>query len=165
MLGYELPEEMIATITDIGRQVYVELPRRAEFMQLMAEPGSVSGFEFQMHRKDGGTIWVSENARAIRDANDTLLYYEGTTEDITERKRAEEALRESEHKVSEALEFNRKILNTSSIGILTYKESGQCVSANAAAAKVTGGTLAAAFGTKLSRNSVLEEIRDVSGSH
>jgi PAS domain S-box-containing protein len=110
-------------------------------MQLMAEPGSVSGFEFQMHRKDGGTIWVSENARAIRDANDTLLYYEGTTEDITERKWTEEALRESEHRVSEALEFNRKILNTSSIGILTYNESGQCVSANTAAAKITGGTL------------------------
>jgi len=62
--------------------------------------------------------------------------------DISERKRAEEAMRESEHKVSEALEFNRKILETTSIGILTFKESGQCVSANAAVARITGGTMA-----------------------
>jgi diguanylate cyclase (GGDEF)-like protein/PAS domain S-box-containing protein len=61
---------------------------------------------------------------------------------VIERKRADEALRESEQKISEALEFNRKILDTSSIGILTYNKSGQCVSANAAAAKVVGATVA-----------------------
>ncbi|MGA1977922.1 MAG: PAS domain S-box protein [Bacteroidales bacterium] len=62
--------------------------------------------------------------------------------DITERKKAETALRKSEKKVSEALEFSKKILVTSSIGILTYKKSGQCVSANVAAAKATGATIA-----------------------
>jgi two-component system cell cycle sensor histidine kinase/response regulator CckA len=66
----------------------------------------------------------------------------GIARNITERKRAEVALRESEHKVSEALEFNRRILDTSCIGILTYKKSGQCVSANAAAAKVVGAAVA-----------------------
>jgi|GEM_PF-1943077 len=61
--------------------------------------------------------------------------------DITKRKQTEEMVRESNQKVIEALEFNRKILNTSSIGILIYKESGQCISANKAVAKATGGTV------------------------
>ena len=92
MLGYESPEELIAKITDIGQQVYVESPRRAEFVRLMEEQGSVSEFEFQMQRKDGGIVWVSENTRAVRDANGIILYYEGKTEDITEHKQMEEKL-------------------------------------------------------------------------
>lgn len=63
------------------------------------------------------------------------------TLNITVRKLTESALRKSEKKISEALEFNRKILDTSSIGIITYKKSGQCVSANAAAAKAIGATV------------------------
>ena len=62
--------------------------------------------------------------------------------DTTERKRAEEALHESETKILEALHFNKTILNTSSIGILTYKESGQCTYANDAAAKIVGTNVA-----------------------
>jgi len=92
MLGYASPEEMIATVTDIARQVYVESPRRADFVRLMAEQGSAFGFEFQMHRKDGGSLWVSENVRTVRDAEGRILYYEGTVEDITERKQAETKL-------------------------------------------------------------------------
>ena len=64
------------------------------------------------------------------------------SKDITERKLAEEALRESECKILEALEFNKTILNTSSIGILTYKESGQCTYANDAVAKIVGTNVA-----------------------
>jgi PAS domain S-box-containing protein len=98
MLGYGSPEEMLATITDISRQIYVDSPRRADFMQVMAEQGSVTGFEFQMRRKDGSTLWVSENARAVHDAEGRVLYYEGTAEDITRRKQAEESLRASEER-------------------------------------------------------------------
>ncbi len=73
---------------------------------------------------------------------DRANVYQCNIRNITERKQAEEVLRDNQHRVSEALEFNQKILNSSSIGILTYKESGQCVSANASAARITGGTLA-----------------------
>jgi len=98
MLGYASPQEMIATVTDIAQQVYVEAPHRDEFMRLMAEQGSVSGFEFQMRRKDGSTLWVSENVRSVRDAEGRILYYEGTVENITDRKLAEKQLQESEAK-------------------------------------------------------------------
>src|SRR4029077_4949454 len=51
--------------------------------------GQVEGFEYQVRRRDGAKIWFSENARAVKDAAGKLRYYEGTVEDITERKRAE----------------------------------------------------------------------------
>src|ERR671914_1127053 len=94
MLGYESPEELLGAISNISNQLYVEPGRREEFYQLALRDGFVSGFEVQMHRKDGDTAWVSANARAIYDAGGGITGYEGTVENITERKRAEEALRQ-----------------------------------------------------------------------
>src|SRR5215204_1202836 len=94
MLGYESPEELLGAISNIRHQLYVEPGRREEFYQRALRDGFVSGFEVQMHRKDGNLVWVSANARAIYDAGGGISGYEGTLEDITERKRAEEALRE-----------------------------------------------------------------------
>lgn len=94
--GYDSPVAMMATITDLGRQLYVRPQDRAEFVRLMEEQGAVCGWEVQYYRQDGSIIWVSENARAVHDARGELAYYEGTVEDITERKRVEDALRDSE---------------------------------------------------------------------
>ncbi|MBI3851781.1 MAG: SpoIIE family protein phosphatase [Verrucomicrobia bacterium] len=94
--GYDSPEELMRAITDIARSLYVDPNRRAEFVRLMQENQIVTGFESQVNRKDGKVIWISENVRVVRDAQGRLLYYEGTVEDITERKRAEERLRDSE---------------------------------------------------------------------
>jgi two-component system, NarL family, sensor histidine kinase UhpB len=94
MFGYESPEELLANVSDVGDQLYVEPEQQTEFDRLMREHGAVSGFEVQIYRKDGSTVWVSANARAVRDATGELVGYEGTVEDITERKRAETALRE-----------------------------------------------------------------------
>ena len=93
MLGYESPEELLGAVSNISDQLYVEPGRREEFYQLALQDGFVSGFEVQMYRKDGDTVWVSANARAIYDAGGAISGYEGTVENITERKRAEEALR------------------------------------------------------------------------
>jgi PAS domain S-box-containing protein len=90
--GYSSPEELIETITDIGRQVYVNPNKRNEFLRIIQEKGVITGFELQLKRKDGGTFWASINARAVYDENGNVLYYEGTTEDITLRKEAEEKL-------------------------------------------------------------------------
>lgn len=94
MLGYKSPEELLAVTSNIGDQLYVEPERRKEFNELIREHGAVLGFEIQMRRKDGRVMWASVGARAVRDGDDNLLGYEGTVEDITERKRAEVALRE-----------------------------------------------------------------------
>ncbi|MGI8860555.1 MAG: PAS domain S-box protein [Rubrobacteraceae bacterium] len=94
MLGYESPEELLAEIRDVGDQLYVEPERRMEFRRLAGQQGAISGFEIAMRRKDGGVVWVSVTARAIRDAAGEPTGYEGTMEDVTERKNAERALRE-----------------------------------------------------------------------
>jgi PAS domain S-box-containing protein len=94
MLGYESPEELLGAISDIRDQLYVEPERRDDFYKPALRDGFVSGFEVRMIRKDGNLVWASANARAIYDADGSILGYEGTVEDITERKRAEEALRE-----------------------------------------------------------------------
>ncbi|MCI0538429.1 MAG: SpoIIE family protein phosphatase [Verrucomicrobiales bacterium] len=114
--GYSSPEELIRGLTNIGDQLYVDPRRRPEFIRLMEEHDVVSGFESKIRRKDSSVIWISENVRAVRDAKNQLLYYEGTVEDITERKRAEEELRNSEtlyHSLVETLPQNifRKDLN------------------------------------------------------
>ncbi len=93
MLGYETPEEVLENITDIASQLYVNPERRAELKRALAEDGFVTGFESQIKRKDGKTVWVRENSRAVRDANGEILYYEGFVTDITERRQADEALR------------------------------------------------------------------------
>jgi len=107
--GYETPSELINAVSDITQQLYVDPNRRTEFVRLMVEKGEVSRFESQIYRKDGSVIWISENARAVRDPGGRVVYYEGTVEDITERKRAESALRESEllyHSLVECLPQN-----------------------------------------------------------
>jgi PAS domain S-box-containing protein len=94
MLGYESPEELLETISNIGGQLYAEPERREEVYRLALRDGFVSGFEVEWFRKDGSHVWVSVNARAVYDARGGIAGYEGTVEDITERKRAEEALRQ-----------------------------------------------------------------------
>ncbi len=64
----------------------------------LRQGGEIDGLEVQMGRTDGTTIWLSASARPARDEHGRLLYYQGAVEDITERKLAEEAARESERR-------------------------------------------------------------------
>jgi PAS domain S-box-containing protein len=94
MLGYDSPEELITSIDDISKQVYVDPHLRAEFRALMEKQGGVRNFECELYRKDGRKIWISTNARAIfKDG--VITYYEGMNEDTTERKRLGEQLRQA----------------------------------------------------------------------
>jgi PAS domain S-box-containing protein len=94
--GYDSPVELMASIKDIGRSLYVDPARREEFVRMMQSSDTIIGFESQIYRKDGSTIWISENCRAVRDAHGKLLYYEGSVEDITQGRQTEMNLRNSE---------------------------------------------------------------------
>lgn len=91
--GYDLPEDMIATVTNLAGHLYVDPGRRDEFIRLMQEQERVTGFEALVYRKDGSWIWVSQGARALRDPSGTLVGYEGTVQDVTQRKLGESRLR------------------------------------------------------------------------
>jgi sigma-B regulation protein RsbU (phosphoserine phosphatase) len=114
--GYETPAELKAKLTNIAQELYVERDRREEFIRIMEQNDVVTNFESRIYRKDGSVIWISENVRAVRDESGRLIQYEGTVEDITIKKGAEEQLRNSEtlyHSLVETLPQNifRKDLN------------------------------------------------------
>jgi PAS domain S-box-containing protein len=93
---YDSPYHLIAAIGDIERQLYVDPHRRDDFVRVMEEQGFVANFEAQIYRRDRSVIWISESARAVRAADDSIQFYEGTVEDITERKQSEALFREKE---------------------------------------------------------------------
>lgn len=104
MYGFESTADLIAHFTDIEQQLYVDPKRRAEFSHLMQTQGSVTDFESEVYRHDGKRIWISENARVVTDERGQILYYEGTVEDITERKRAQIALQQANERLEERVE-------------------------------------------------------------
>jgi adenylate cyclase len=88
--GYNSPEEMILGLKNIQQQLYVDLQRRQEFIDLVETNNAVLGFESQVYKQDQQIIWISENARTVRDSKGKILYYEGTVSDVTERKLAQD---------------------------------------------------------------------------
>ncbi|MEN9847363.1 MAG: hypothetical protein RL368_103 [Pseudomonadota bacterium] len=92
--GYSCTLELMQSLNDIGLQLYIQEGRREEFLKIMEVNGFVTDFESQVKRKDGKIIWISENARAVKDSYGNVLYFEGTVEDISERKKAEEELQQ-----------------------------------------------------------------------
>ena len=96
ILGYSSPEELLRERRDISLQSYVDPRCREEFKHLVEAHGAVTGFEYEAYRKDGSKVWVSENARVVRGEDGKVVCYEGTLEDITEHKRFQAQLLQSQ---------------------------------------------------------------------
>lgn len=92
ILGYDTPEEVLSTITDIPAQIYAYPEHRAKLLRLINEQGRVLNFETRFLRKDKSIAWVTLNVRAARDKTGRIDYLEGTAKDITERKILEDRL-------------------------------------------------------------------------
>lgn len=123
MLGYDSPEELIDSFKDIESELYVDPSRRLEFMEKIQSEGFVLGFGCELRKKDGGKLAVVINARDVRDESGTSLYYEGIIEDITERKKVEDAL-------SRLNELNRAIIENAPVAIFTLDKDGIFTSVN-----------------------------------
>lgn len=98
MFGYDSPEELIAACKrddTLKRRFYVTDGRREEFIKLVDERDVVTEFESEIYCRDNRRIWIAEHALAIRDAEGKLIGFQGTSIDITDHKRAEEALRKA----------------------------------------------------------------------
>jgi PAS domain S-box-containing protein len=97
--GYDSEAQMLAAVNDIGAEWYVDPERRQQFMQAMQRDGHVLDFVSEVYRhKTRERIWINETAHLVRDAAGTVLYYEGTVEDITQQRRIELALQGSERR-------------------------------------------------------------------
>ena len=117
--GYDSPRALMDAITDIGRQLYVDPQRRAAFCALIEKDDAVSEFESQICRANGEVIWVSEHARAVRDSEGRILYYEGAVEDITARKEADRAMKEARDAALESARLKSEFLANMSHEIRT----------------------------------------------
>jgi len=111
-LGYESPEEVLGTIHDISRQLFVDPQSYHTLKTLLKHQGFIEGFETEFYKRDGAKIWVSINARAVKNGNDTISYFEGFHQDITQRKRAEEALKKSVESLKRTLDGTVDALST-----------------------------------------------------
>ncbi|MEO6738743.1 MAG: PAS domain S-box protein, partial [Chthoniobacteraceae bacterium] len=92
ILGYSSPAELIAAVTDMGRQIYLHPARWETFCTAMARDSSVADFECEMTCRNGSVIWVSKHARTVTDGAGKIVCYEGTLENITARREAEAAM-------------------------------------------------------------------------
>ncbi len=115
LYGYDSPEEVLEVITDIEHQLYVRPNRRSEFVQLMKEQGAVWGFESEVYRKDGSVIWVSECARTIYGPEGELIGFEGTVEDISQRKQTEAELLQRDNLLLAVAEATNCLLATADL--------------------------------------------------
>lgn len=120
VLGYGDPADLLRINT---ADLYVEPADRRRWKDQMDRSGVVRAFDFQIRRPNGETIWVRDTARAIRDVEGRILYYEGLLEDITEQKRMSEALRERE-------EYSRGIFESAPVGMAVMSLDGKIAAAN-----------------------------------
>ncbi len=98
MFGFDSPADMMECTSDIGHQIYVDPEAREGLKKILFEKGRAEGYEAEVYRKDGSRIWIIMNSRAVSDSNGSAWYIEGNAVDITERKQAELALKESEER-------------------------------------------------------------------
>ncbi|MEN6491861.1 MAG: PAS domain S-box protein, partial [Rectinema sp.] len=151
MFGVSSPREMIDSVIDLGRQIYVD-PDDRERMMTLVKHDNVEGFEAEVYRKDKSRFWMSINLHAVRDEAGNILCFEGTIIDITERKKAEAALRESE-------EMHRQLFDAAPDAMIVYRE-GRILSANALALKLYGAETIEQLQSKTLLDLIHPEYRD-----
>jgi PAS domain S-box-containing protein len=112
MLGYETPEELIKNVgDDVKNTIYLHSSARAEYQFLMRRDGMVRGFEYQVRRRDGAIRWVSNSATVVRDETGEIVRYEGTARDITDQKRAEDAIAEGRRLLQQVIDTVPAVIN------------------------------------------------------
>ncbi|WP_439345394.1 PAS domain S-box protein [Vacuolonema iberomarrocanum] len=118
--GYDSPQEMIESITNIGEQLYVDPEKRAEFKSLFVNQDKVQGFEYRCYCKDGEIIWTQIDARAVRDSAGNILYYEGLVQDITQRKQREDELRKQLEELKIEIDHKKREEEVATLTASTY---------------------------------------------
>jgi PAS domain S-box-containing protein len=151
MLGYKSLDELLAR--DLEKDGFEPSYPRERFKEMLEQKGEITGLEYHWTRRDGSVVHIRENARLITDRNDKVLYYEGTVEDISDRKQVEQALIQSEREYRNLFEGandaililapeDERILEANERACLTYgldKHELEGLSLNALTRDVAGG--------------------------
>ncbi len=111
IMGYETPQALIRGISDIARTVYLDPAARAEYRALMRRDGMVREFEYQVRRRGGAILWLSDSATVVRDESGEVIRYEGTVRDITDQKRAEDAIAEGRRLLQQVIDTVPAVIN------------------------------------------------------
>lgn len=98
ILGYETPEKLLRSVKNINEDIYMDMHSRKSYLGRVSSSNKALNVEAKVKCKDGSQIWISENTRAVKNEEGTLLYFEGSMEDITSRKETEEELKEAKIK-------------------------------------------------------------------
>jgi len=149
IMGYDSPEDLMSSVTDIGKQIYVNSADREELVRILLEKGSAEGFEARVYRKDKSIIWVSIYSRKVVDNQGNMLYYEGSLMDVTLRKQAEMELKKHhehleemvEKRTADLRESERKLYNMIDFlpdAVFVIDKEGKVIAWNRAMEKMTG---------------------------
>ena len=140
MLGYSSFEEL--AMRNLELDGFEPGYDRSAFRAAFEGGGELKGYQAEWRRRDGTSIVVRENARAIRAPDRTVLYFEGTIEDITEAKRAEQALAQTNSMLE-------GVIRASPLAIVAIDRAGVTQSWNPAAERVFGWTQEEVLGRSL----------------
>jgi len=111
IMGYEAPQDLIGGIGDVAETVYVHAAARDEYQSLMQRDGVVREFEYQVHARDGSILWLSDSATVVRNEAGEVIRYEGTVRDITDQKRAEDAIAEGRRLLQQVIDTVPAVIN------------------------------------------------------
>ncbi|MGF6309974.1 PAS domain S-box-containing protein [Bradyrhizobium sp. i1.8.4] len=111
MMGYATPQDLIKGIDDIASTVYVDPAAREQYQQLMQRDGTVRDYEYQVRSRDGTVLWLSDSATVVRNDEGEVIRYEGTVRDITDQKRAEDAIAEGRRMLQMVIDTVPAVIN------------------------------------------------------
>ncbi|MGY4469078.1 PAS domain S-box-containing protein [Bradyrhizobium sp. LB9.1b] len=111
MMGYDSPKQLIDSIDDIAHTIYVNPEARVEYQRLMARDGIVREFEYQVRQRSGNILWLSDSATGVPDEAGNIVRYEGTLRDITDQKRAEDAIAEGRRLLQQVIDTVPAVIN------------------------------------------------------
>ncbi|MDI4236881.1 PAS domain S-box protein [Bradyrhizobium sp. Arg237L] len=111
MMGYATPQDLINGIDDVASNVYVDPAARTQYQRLMDRDGMVRDYEYQVRSRSGTVLWLSDSASAVRDEKGEVIRYEGTVRDITDQKRAEDAIAEGRRLLQMVIDTVPAVIN------------------------------------------------------
>jgi two-component system NtrC family sensor kinase len=130
MLGFPSRDELLRANAAL---LYLDPSARLRWKKAIQRQGLVKGFQKELRRRDGKSIWVEENTTAVRDGRGRIICFEGSIQDVTERKLMEQALRESQERLQELFE-------QAPVGYFEYDRYGRIFNVNRTQQEMLGYT-------------------------